>query len=240
MRTQTASGQTRASCVALVALVVSLPSGWCSQDDVSIRFHDSNHQFSNVERDAIQAVADAAAVDARRLLPTLPRHLLIEVHAGQRVVPETGETGYAVSPNIVYWTVDPGRSEGVMAITQTQRWASLFGLFYRLVRHQMVAATTPLDDVVTDGMAIAFARDFAGVSPPPWSKYQDDVKTWVNELMALRPEAQREYLRSHPRRWASIQIGTFLVDQAMRSSGQSSAQLVSHTTDTVLRMALGR
>lgn len=160
----------------------------------------------------------------------------MQVHAGTRVVPESGETGYSAQPNIVYWTVDPNRHGGVLAITQRQLRSSLFEFLYRLVRHQTVAGTTVIDEVVTDGMAIAFARDFGG-SEPPWSKYSDDVADTVDGLLSLPPQAQRSYVRSSTRRWIWLQVGTYLADQATRSSGLSLAQLVIRPTEDVLRMA---
>ena len=96
-----------------------------------------------------------------------------------------------------------------------------------------------MDQVITDGMAIAFVRDFAGAAPP-WSVYPDNVMDWVNELMALPPTTEWDHFRSDRRRWIAFKTGTYLVDRAMRSSGQSSAQLVSRSTDDVIRMALGR
>jgi hypothetical protein len=100
-----------------------------------------------------------------------------------------------------------------------------------------------MDEVVTEGMATVFERDAAGASPP-WSKYPSDVMNWVTELMALPPDADRSYwlTKSHAdgRRWIGMRAGAYLVDRAMRSSGQSSAQLVSTPTDTLVRMALER
>ncbi len=124
-----------------------------------------------------------------------------------------------------------------MAITQQQLRASLFEFFHRLVRRQTVRPTSLMDDVVTDGMAIAFARDVGGVSPP-WSVYPDNVTEWVTEVMALPPDTSREHFHGDSRRWITIQVGVYLVDQAMGASGRSSAQLVSASTDEVIRMAL--
>jgi hypothetical protein len=164
---------------------------------------------------------------------------VLKVQAGDKVVPETGETGYAAPPNIVYWIVDPHRNGGVTAITQTHLRTSLFEFFHHLVRDRTVSSTRLMDHVVGDGMAIAFARDFAGASPP-WAVYPDNVMDWVKELMALPPATEEDHFRSDPRRWITLKTGTYLVDQAVRSSGQTAAQLVSTPTDDVIRMALGR
>jgi hypothetical protein len=97
-----------------------------------------------------------------------------------------------------------------------------------------------MDEVITEGMATAFERDIAGVSPP-WGMYPEDVVDWVNELIALPPGADSSYwVRArHPdgRRWIGMRAGTYLVDQAMKASGQSAADIVSASTDEVLNMA---
>jgi hypothetical protein len=96
-----------------------------------------------------------------------------------------------------------------------------------------------MDQVITEGMATAFERDFAGTSPP-WGVYPDDVSDWAKELMALPPTARRDHwLIRHPdgRRWIGYRAGTYLVDRAMRTSEQSSAELVSRSTEDVIKIA---
>jgi hypothetical protein len=216
-----------------------MPSAWCGKHETTVEFYLADgYHFSKAERNAIQTVADAAAVEVRHYLPTLPRYLVLKVQAGKKVIPETGETGYSDPPNIVYWTVDPDRNGGVSAITQTQLRASLFEFFHHLVRNQTVNSTSLMDQVVTDGMAIAFERDFAGASPP-WGVYPANVMDWVKELRALPPTTAWDHFQSDQRRWMRLKTGTYLVDRAMRSTGKSSAALVSTSTADVIRMALG-
>ena len=228
------------ACVAFATVAVLLPSAWCGRHEATVEFYLADgHRFSTAERNAIEAVADATVVEVRHYLPTLPPDLVLKVQAGEKVVPETGETGYASPPTIVYWIVDPRRNGGVMAITRAHLRSSLFEFFHHLVRDQTVPSTSLMDHVVSGGMAIAFERDFAGAAPP-WGVYPDSVMDWVKELMALPPETEEDHFQSDPRRWMTLKTGTYLVDRAMRSSGQSAAQLVSTPTDEVIRMALGR
>jgi hypothetical protein len=239
MRLHSVVEMNRHVCVFAVMAVI-LPSAWCGRHETTVEFYFADgHHFSKAERDAIQAVADATAVEVRHYLPTLPRDVVLKVQAGKKVLPETGETGYSTPPNTVYWTMDPDRKGGVTAITQTQLRGSLFEFFHHLVRDQTIKSTSLMDQVVTDGMAIVFERDFAGASPP-WGVYPDKVTDWVNELMALPPTTDWDHFKSDPRRWIRFKTGTYLVDRAMHSSGQSSAQLVSRSTEDVIRMALGR
>ena len=98
-----------------------------------------------------------------------------------------------------------------------------------------------MDTVVSEGMATAFERDFAGTKPP-WGEYPEDVESWVEELLGLTMSAYGSYTKwmlQHPdgRRWIGYRAGTYIVDQAMSASGRSAADLVLVPTGEVLRLA---
>ena len=110
----------------------------------------------------------------------------------------------------------------------------------RLVREKDARSASLMDEVVTDGMATAFERDFAHASPP-WGVYPNDVDAWVKELMALPSNTPADEWLARPnegRRWMGIRAGTYLVDRAMRASGKSSAELVRTPPGEILRLAL--
>ena len=216
----------------------------CAKHDVTVEFYFADgYHFSQSERSAIQTVAAATAIEVRHFLPALPHDLVLRVQAGKDVIPETGETAYAVPPNAVRWLVDPSRTGGVTGTIRRELRATLFHESHHLVRYATVKSGSLMDEVVTEGMATAFERDFAGASPP-WGMYPDDILDWVNELSAVPPDANRGYWltkrHADARRWIGMRAGTYLVDRASRSSGQSSAELVSTPTAALLRMALGR
>lgn len=96
-----------------------------------------------------------------------------------------------------------------------------------------------MDAVVSEGLATAFERDFAGVDVP-WGHYPPDVESWVKELTALPAMANRsEWLFQHPdgRRWIGLRAGTYLADRAMKATGKSAADLVTTGTAEILRLA---
>ena len=98
-----------------------------------------------------------------------------------------------------------------------------------------------MDGVISEGMATAFQRDFAG-SDPPFEEYPSDVSSWVEELMALGPGARYDHwMFDHPdgRQWIGYRAGTYLVDLAIRKSGRSAAELVATPTDEIISIALG-
>jgi len=226
-----------ASCCAFAVLT----HAGCGRHDVTVEFYlVDGYRFAPAERRAIQSVADAAARDVRALLPALPPVLVLRVYAGSDVIPETGETGAAIPPATVMWVVNPRRPGGVAQTVRTQLRASLFHEFHHLVRYQAVPrGGTLMDEVVSEGMATAFERDFAA-STPAWGQYPPEVVRWVGELRALAPDVAREpWLVRHPdgRRWIGLRAGTYLVDQVATRTGRSAATLVGVGTQEILAMA---
>ena len=124
-----------------------------------------------------------------------------------------------------------------MATAERELRATLLHEFHHLVRGCCGDAqfTSFMDHVITEGMATVFERDVAGVDPP-WGKYPDEVADWVTELMALPTYPPRgQWMSRHPdgRRWIGFKVGTYLVDQAIRASGKSAAELASTPTDEI-------
>ena len=194
----------------------------------------------------IQEIAIATEADVREFLPQLPSEITLTVSAaGSGVIPETGETGLAPGPGHLNWTVDPSRPEGIAEIARNHLRPTLFHELHHLARGYVVRGGEPrtsfMDVVVSEGMATAFARDFADI-PPLWSDYPNDVAGWVDELLALPMSAfgsYQQWMIRHPdgRRWIGYRAGTYLIDQAMSASGLSAADLVLTPTDEVLVLA---
>lgn len=205
---------------------------------VRVEFSSRGYEFGLLERWTIQRIADDTAVEVRAHLPALPTNLLLMVRHGTDVVPEIGATADAMIDSVM-WTVDTTRPEGVRAIANAQLRSTLFHDLHHVVRGATQPMGTLMDYVITEGLATAFERDFAG-ERRPWADYPPDVLGWVAELQALPADVEREpWLFRHPdgRRWIGYKAGTYIVDQAMTHSGQTSAQLVAVTTQQVLALS---
>ncbi|HLG59296.1 MAG TPA: DUF2268 domain-containing putative Zn-dependent protease [Vicinamibacterales bacterium] len=198
------------------------------------------YRFSWADRRAIERIADTTAVEVGKVLPALPARVTLRVRAGKDVIVETGETGEVHPPDVVYWTLDPGRREGVTALVTTRLRPSLVHHFHHLVREATVGSShTLMEEAIAEGLATVFERDFAGATAP-WGAYPANVDAWVTEFRSLPRDAPHDrWMVRHPdgRRWIGYKVGTYLVDRAMKASGRSAAALVSVPTDDILRMA---
>jgi uncharacterized protein YjaZ len=222
---------------AMLAICVAATVG-CRASVVAVEYR-AGHDFSRTERAAIQRVANQAARDVRPLLPGLPTDLRITVQAGDRVIPETGETGNIGLPGAVYWTVDPGHEGGVVAVVTTQLRATLFHEWYHLVREGKFSPQTLAERAVNEGLATAFERDFGG-APTPWGAYPPEVGDWTRELLTIDPtSSSREWMYAHPdgRRWIGYKVGTYIADRAVRESGLSLAELAVEPTERIIVLA---
>jgi uncharacterized protein YjaZ len=222
----------------LCVLCGQLLSGCAEKSqDLTIRFFRSeSYTFTRAERRAIEDGSRAAIAEVRRLLPGVPAHIELTVRPGTEVTSETGETGDAMPPNGLMFTVDPSRPGGVAAITGAWLRPFLFHDIHHLVRYPAESPSSLVEHAVTEGMATAFERDFAGATPP-WGAYPANVAEWAAELDRLPAETPRNHwLFRHPdgRRWIGYKVGTYWVDQAMAKTGRSAADLVTMSTTEVL------
>jgi len=200
-------------------------------------------RFSAETRGVVRDICNSADPELHGLLEGLPKYVQVIVKPGKRVLPNTGEMGSAVIPHCVVWTVDGSRPGGVAEVAKRQLRSTLFHEFHHLARGWVKSnymPGTPLIHAATcEGLATAFERDFGG-RHAPWADYPSDVASWVEELMHLPLTASyRNWMFQHPdgRRWIGYRAGTFIVDRAIASSGQSSADLVRTPTSEILRMA---
>ena len=204
-----------------------------------MEYREIEHAFSMAERRTIERITEDAVAEVRQILPSLPARLVLRVSADQDVGRETGAAATVMVPNTLYWSVDPERGEGVIGTAETHLRPMLFHELHHLVRTAAVQQASLMDRVITEGMASAFERDYAGARYP-FSDYPDDVAVWVAELMALPSSADRgHWMFRHPdgREWIGFRVGTYLVDRATALSGSSSVDLVTTATARVVELA---
>lgn len=222
-----------------IGLVVVLWSS-CASSPVDVVFYrDNGQRFSWAERWRIESIAEDTVTEVANLLPSLPEALILRVHQGPEVVRETGDYGGSNVPNIVYWTVDPSREEGISAIARERLRTTLYHhLFYLARRVALDEPRTVLNESVAFGLAAAFARDFGG-SDVPWNTYPPATVDWVVEVLAVADEPpSNDWMSRLPdgRRLVGPRVGFLLVDRAVAASGRSVADLVAVPTKAIVAM----
>lgn len=201
---------------------------------------NDDHEFTAEEAAAIADVAEAAEPEIRALLPDMRRRLNLVVSAGEGVIPETGEVGFAASPDIVNWKVDPSR--GVAAVAREHLRPTLFHELHhcvRLIRIPSYYTQDWYDGSVFEGLATVFERE-SGYSPPFGEYPEDEIESWARELFAQPVDDTFDHWKfQHPdgRRWISYRVGAWVVDRAVARSGRSAADLVWEPTRSIVELA---
>jgi hypothetical protein len=228
-------GPALAGPIVAVALMSCIAACRGGTDDVRLLFA-GDYAFTASERRVIERIANDAARDARQHLPGLAKPITVRAQSGKKVIPELGAIAEPAPPDYVVWTVDTDRPEGVVKIAEAHLRAALFHEFHHLVRLTTLQASTVMDRAISEGMATAFERDFAQANYP-WGQYPDNVASWVETLLTLPDDEKRNaWISQQPNggRWVTYRAGTYIVDQAMKKLGKTSAELVSMPTPEIL------
>ena len=212
----------------------------CARADQSVEFFRSeNYTFSAGERQGIEEIANSTFREVRLLLPGLPARIQLTVRPGSDVIEETGETGAAMPPDAIMWTVDPQRNGGVDAVAQKWLRASLFHELHHLARAARQPPKSLIDHAIHEGMATVFERDLAGAEVP-WGAYPENIDQWSDELTRLADDSSvKDWLYNHPdgRRWIGIKVGTYWVDRAIAKSGRSVGEFTTLSSAEMLELA---
>lgn len=99
---------------------------------------------------------------------------------------------------------------------------------------------TFIDSCIMEGLANVFAREHAG-EKAPWADYsQHDVKAWLEEIRNAGDDLEYgQYMFQHAdgRRWIGYKVGTYIVDEAMKNSGNSIVELTSMECADIVKIA---
>jgi hypothetical protein len=210
---------------------------------IELEFAESARpSISDAQRRTIRELAASIEDDVRAVLPGLPMNVVVEVRVEHQPYSRTGASGAALGPDRVAWVVDASRPEGVVAVAQKTLRPILFHEFHHLARgctQNGPPFRSFLEGAICEGMATAFARDFASAEQP-WATYPPEVESWYEEVKDLPASAttgEWMFFHSDGRQWVGYKVGTFLVDRAIEASGRSAAQLVDVVSEDVVKFA---
>lgn len=199
-----------------------------------------DYEFTADDAETIRHEASRAEPEVRDLLPGLRNRLNLVVTTGGGVIPETGEVGFAASPDVVNWKVDV--DYGVVDVASAHLRHVLFHELHhcvRMVRHPSYYTVDWYDGAVFEGLATVFERE-AGWSPPFGEYPVDEVEAWADQLFAQPVDHTFQHWKfEHPdgRRWISYRVGAWVVDRAIERSGRSAAELVWEPTEAIVGLA---
>jgi uncharacterized protein YjaZ len=220
-----------------VALAVLAFADACRRTEGIRTVFVGDHDFTLAERRTITRIAGDTAREARQVLPGLAPTITVRAQSGTRVIAELGAIGEVAPPDYVVWTVDVSRPEGVTKIAEAYLRVALLHEFHHLVRLTAQPGNTVMDQVISEGMATVFERDF-GKWMSPWSQYPETAASWVTDLLAQPSEEQRStWLSQHPDRRVRYKAGAYIIDRVMKKTGKTAADLVTLPTAEILSAA---
>jgi len=190
---------------------------------IKLEFAKSAGFLSETDRDLAARICSKTDKELRTLLPTLIDLVHVRIAAEQRVIPQFGYGASAMSMDSVSFALNPAHSASTIEILKAHLRSALFHECHHLVRGWVKRGGKRrehfIERVICEGLATAFERDAAG-SSALWSKYPDNVQDWVNELLALPPQAPySDWMFFHPdgRQWIGYRAGTFIADRGIRA-----------------------
>ncbi len=208
-----------------------------------VEFRDRNGQLSAADRTMVESICADVAGELRTLLPALADVVHVRVTTRGRVIPQLGIGARAGTTRSLTFTVDPSHGSGSAALIRTHLRPALFHECHHMVRGWVRRGGTRrkrfIDGVVHEGLASAFERDAAGHASP-WTRYPDEVRDWVDELLPLPVYVPYgKWMFAHPdgRYWVGYRAGVYIADRAMAASGLSAAELAETPCEEVLALA---
>lgn len=204
--------------------------------------NSDRYSFTNDDQITINNIAEKTEYEVRKILPLLPKKLILRVTDSKNVIPLTGESAAANSTNEISWFVDAERDEGVSTIAKKYLRFELFHEMFHLARKIKINNDSPIiDRVINEGLATAFASHYSQEPVLWWGEYtESEVEKWVPEVLELPDDASiGRWLYFHPdgRRYIGYKVGMYLVNKASQNSGKSIVDLAEATSKEIIKFA---
>ena len=181
----------------------------------------------------------AATEEATPLLPPLSPYVNISVYPTREgLIKETGDMGFTYDEERIEILFDPTLPYGVEKHKEHLRATTFHELNHTARSLVIPYDPSPLSDMVSEGTATVFERDFANGSPL-WGLYEDEatMRQWLKEIKALPTnEKNYEYLFDHPdgRRWIIYKTGTWVIDHLIKSEQATLNELTLMPVEQVI------
>lgn len=204
---------------------------------MKIHFADSEYDLSPDFKQRYKTVVEQSFKEVSELLPFGSPHLNFFIqprHWG--VIDATGDLGSTHNSEFVELAFDPDRSDEILK----QLRPTVYHEMNHAARFNIpIHHVSFLDNCIKEGLATVFARDYAEAQVP-WADYPAEVTDWMREIKEQGETFNwDDYYFDHPdgRRWIAYKVGTYIVDEAKRNSGQSAIELTKLEGDKIMQLA---
>jgi hypothetical protein len=217
--------------------------------------------------DEVRAVVTEVLTEARRdvvaALPGLTDPFVVTVRYDLRVNATTGEMGRLVTDSWLDWAVDPDRETSALDIARARLRPSFVHESHHALRARLVPDAKPnpvglespvdrsllvpartdwlIQIAVEEGLATRFENDLCPDAPSlGWQAYEGTpVAAWTEELVAAGRGSYLDWFFELPdgRQHLGYRVGAYVVDEAVRNSGRSAAELVGVPVVDILELA---
>ena len=173
--------------------------------------------------------------------------LNITVHLNKdRVIPETGEVGFAMGDDWIHITVDPTRRRKELGqIITTIIPSTIYHEMSHIARNKYVGRhKTLLDAVVFEGVANTFAEEQWPMFAPPWTQYSE--QEMIPFLKILKKQGQSEnyshdewfFGRGKKPRWIGYKLGSYIIRSAKeRNEGLTALKVAKVDTKEIATLS---
>ncbi len=212
---------------------------------LDIAFVDSDGAaFSEADKDYIRKVIAQSAQAVRRLLPDMPRNVMIDIEMVDRDLAVVGGgTGMAGAPGEVTFWVSSAYPGGVAAAADNGVRYTAFHEFHHLSRGWTVQGNSfrrGIDiAIINEGLADVFAETYSGRRSNSLD-YPQEVRAWAAEILALPEDADyHHWMNEHPdgRMAIGYRTGRYVIHEAMQKSGKSILELGDVPVGEIWRLA---
>ena len=156
------------------------------------------------------------------------------------LIEATGDSARTHNSEFIELAFDPTRKGKDLDVIMSGVQLGVFHEMNHAARwHKLIDHKTFLDNCVMEGLATAFARDYAD-EKALWGDYPAEVTNWLQEIIDKNDMfSWSNYSFTHPdgRKWIAYKVGTYIIDQAKHNSGKSVIELTQLECAEILKLA---
>lgn len=208
---------------------------------MKIHVADSEYKVSDDFWKRYKTEIKKSFTEASKLLPFGSKHINFFVQPRTyALIKETGDNARTHNSEFIELAFDPTRDKnGLDTILNGVKYGVYHEMNHAARWNIPIYHHTFLDSCIMEGLATAFARDYAG-EKALWAKYPKNVAEWIQEIIDKNDMFNwGHYSFDHPdgRRWIPYKTGTYIVDQAASNSGKSIIELTQLECTEILKLA---